>query len=107
MQKEKIEKLIFIAVEEINSQLPAERQLDRSMETTLFGNNGQLDSLGLVNLVVIIEQNIEDEFDRSITIADEKAMSQKRSPFRTIRTLVDYIDMLLNGDKISVWFRLN
>jgi acyl carrier protein len=44
---------------------------------------------------LIIEQNIEDEFDVSITIADEKAMSQKRSPFRTIGTLADYIDMLL------------
>ena len=31
-----------------------------------------------------------------ITIADEKAMSQERSPFRTIGTLVDYIDMLIN-----------
>ncbi len=101
MQKEKIKKIILKAVEEINSQLPVERQLDRSMETTLFGNNGKLDSLGLVNLIVIIEQNVEDEFDRGITIADEKAMSQHHSPFRNISTLVDYIDLLLNENKIS------
>ena len=48
-----------------------------------------------LNLIVVIEQNIEDEFDVSITIADERAMSQKHSPFRTIGTLADYIDMLL------------
>ena len=54
-----------------------------------------MDSLGLVNLLVIIEQNIEDEFDVSVAIADEKAMSQKYSPFRTIGTLTNYINMLL------------
>ena len=93
---QKIIKLIFYAIDEINSQLSKKQQLKKSTKTVLYGKNGNLDSLGLVSLLVIIEQNIEDEFDVSITIADEKAMSQKRSPFRTIGTLADYIDMLLN-----------
>ena len=90
-----IENLIITSVKEINEQLPQEQQLGQSTKTVLFGKDGKLDSLSLVTLLVIIEQNIEDEFDVSITIADEKAMSQKRSPFRTIGTLADYIDMLL------------
>jgi len=93
-----IENLIINAVKEINEQLPQEQQLAKSTKTVLFGKDGKLDSLGLVNLLVIIEQNIEDEFDVSITIADEKAMSQKHSPFRTIGTLTDYIDILLKDD---------
>ena len=96
MKKRKtIENVIINAVQEINEQLPQEQQLAKSTKTVLFGKDGRLDSLGLVNLLVIIEQNIEDEFDVIITIADERAMSQKRSPFRTIGTLADYIDMLL------------
>ena len=90
-----IENLIITSVKEINEQLPQEQQLGQSTKTVLLGKDGKLDSLGLVTLLVIIEQNIEDEFDVSITIADERAMSQKRSPFRTIGTLADYIDMLL------------
>ena len=86
---ERILNIVFKALDELNEQLT------KSTKTVLFGNNGQLDSLGLVSLLVIIEQNIEDEFDVSITIADERAMSQKHSPFRTIGTLADYIDMLL------------
>ena len=97
-----IENLIITSVKEINEQLPQELQLSESRGTVLFGKDGKLDSLGLVNLLVIIEQNIEDEFDVSITIADEKAMSQKRSPFRTIGTLADYIDMLLRENQIPV-----
>ncbi len=76
--------------------MPSERQLAKSAKTVLFGKNGQLDSLGLVNLLVIIEQNIEDQFDTSIIIADERAMSQKNSPFRTIGTLAEYLNMILN-----------
>ena len=91
----KIIKLIFKAIDEINSHMSNEHQLKKATKTVLFGRDGNLDSLGLVNLLVAIEQNIEDEFDVSITIADEKAMSQKRSPFRTIETLTDYIENLI------------
>ena len=96
-----IENLIITSVKEINEQLSQEQQLGQSTKTVLFGKDGKLDSLGLVTLLVIIEQNIEDELDVSITIADERAMSQKRSPFRTIGTLADYIDMLLKDNQIS------
>ena len=96
-----IENLIITSIKEINEQLSQQQQLGQSTETVLYGKNGKLDSLGLVNLLVIIEQNIEDEFDVSITIADERAMSQKHSPFRTIGTLTDYINIFLNENKIS------
>ena len=99
MKKRKtIENLIINAVKEINEQLPQEQQLAKSTKTVLFGKDGRLDSLGLVNLLVIIEQNIEDEFELNITLADERAMSQKNSPFRTIGSLADYIDMLLKEE---------
>ena len=93
---EKILNLIIRSVKEVNEQLIEDKDLEQSAETILFGKEGKLDSLALVNLLVAIEQNIEDEYDITITIADEKAMSQERSPFRTIGTLVDYIDMLIN-----------
>ena len=97
MKKRKtIENTIINAVKEINERLPKEQQISKTSKTVLFGKSGQLDSLGLVNLLVIIEQNIEDEFDINITIADERAMSQKHSPFITIGTLVTYINIILN-----------
>ena len=93
-----IENLIVASVKELNEQLPQEQQLEESTKTVLFGKDGKLDSLSLVTLLVIIEQNIEDEFDVSITIADEKAMSQKYSPFQTVETMTNYIEMLLKEE---------
>lgn len=102
MYKKKVIELIFSAVGEINKRLPENGQIEQSIKTVLFGENGKLDSLGLVNLIVAIEQNIEDEFEQSIIIADERAMSQKRSPFRTIDSLADYIDILMQENQISM-----
>ena len=90
-----IETVIINSIKELNNNLSKDNKLELSKKTILFGKDGKLDSLGLVNLLVIMEQNIEDEFDVCIIIADERAMSQKHSPFRTIGTLADYIDMLL------------
>ena len=101
MKKQLLE-TIYKSLDEINENLNNAQKLIKDKNTVLFGKDGQLDSLGLVNFLVTIEQNIEDEFDVSITIADEKAMSQKRSPFRTIGTLADYIDMLLRENQIPV-----
>ena len=96
MKKRKtIENIIINAVKEINERLPKEQQISKTSKTVLFGKSGQLDSLGLVNLLVIIEQNIENEFDISFTIADERVMSQKKSPFRTVESLADFIKMHL------------
>ena len=87
--------IIFNSIEEINGQLHKNHQLEKSTKTVLFGKNGKLDSLGLVNLIVAVEQNIEDGFEISITLADERAMSQKHSPFSTVGSLADYIEMLI------------
>ena len=89
---------ILKAIDELNDILPQGKKLEKSNETLLHGNNTNLDSLGFVNLITAIEKHIEDNFDVSITLADDRAMSQKRSPFLTVETLVDYIAILL-GEK--------
>lgn len=66
-----------------------------SRETLLFGESGLLDSVGLVSLIVAIEQEIENDLGVSIVLADERAMSQKNSPFRSIGALADYAATLV------------
>ncbi len=90
---------IFATIDEINETLPDNRKLEKSTETQLFGDQGKLDSLGLVSLIVSLEQHVADEFGLAVTLADEKAVSRKSSPFRTVETLTDYvIEKLTNSD---------
>ena len=89
--EEQVLQVVYRAIDEINPGLPAERRLKKSAGTALFGHAGALDSLGLVNLIVAVEQAVEDELGASVTLADEKAMSQSASPFRTVGTLAAYV----------------
>jgi len=92
---EKFIQAIFVTIDEVNEQLPEEQRLTKSIDTVLFGESGKLDSLGLVNLIVGTEQRLEELFEVSLTLADEKAISQKNSPFRTVGTLAEYISKLM------------
>lgn len=91
MKKEDILESVYLAINEINDQLPKNRQIEKKLDAPIFGKEGVLDSLALVNFIVGVESEIEDRFDVTITLADEKAMSQVNSPFNTVATLVDYI----------------
>lgn len=88
---DKITKLVYDAIDEINKENSKKQKITKSLDTVLYGGQNNLDSLGLVNLIVNIEEKIEDNLGITIDLTDDKAMSQKRSPFRTIETLVDYI----------------
>jgi acyl carrier protein len=94
-RNEKVVEAVFKAVDEVNQQLAREQHVDKSVDTVLTGPSAKLDSLGLVNFIVATEQEIEKEFGMIISLADESAMSQSKSPLTTIGALVDYISTLL------------
>ena len=99
MTKEQITQSIYDAIDQVNEDLPTTKQLEKTLETALFGKYSSLDSLDLVDLILTIEQSLEDTFRVSLTLADEKALSEKSSPFRTVNTLSDYIYKLLEDNK--------
>lgn len=100
--REKISTIVLGTLEEFNATYEKNIPLELGEETPLFGKEGVLDSLGLVSLIVMIEQAIEDEMGVSLILADEKAMSQKTSPFLKINLLVEYIHRLME-EELSVW----
>ena len=71
------------------------RELDADEQTPLFGRGTSLDSLAFVSLLADVEQQVNEQLSILITLADDRALSQKKSPFRTIRTLADHICMLI------------
>jgi acyl carrier protein len=75
--------------------LPPDRQLIKARETRLLGSQSVLDSMHLVNLIVAIEREVEDIFGVMLTLVDERALSMKKSPFRSIQSLADYIGILI------------
>lgn len=99
MDKARAITVILRAIQEYNEQAPTDRRIPETPETTLFGRNGHLDSLGLVNLILVVEEHLKDEYHVALTLADERAMSQDRSPFGSVDSLAAYICLLLNDSK--------
>ena len=92
---ENIVAAIYRAVDWINGELPPDRQLIKAPETRLLGPQSVLDSMQLVSLIITIEREVEDAFGDALTLADERALSMEASPFRSIRSLADYIAILI------------
>lgn len=90
--QEKIEQTIKKTIISLKDNI-----VDLDDQILLFGRSDALfDSVGLVSFLIELEEKIYDEFGKNITLADEKAMSQKTSPFINIKTLTKYIQKCLN-----------
>ena len=95
-EKEKLESLVLDVIEEMNQHEFVDNPLPREHETPLFGKSGQLDSLNLVMLIMAIEDSTEENLGHRLSLADDRAMSREKSPFRTIGSLIDYMAEISN-----------
>lgn len=89
--KENILEIIIRALENLNSELTDDRKIDVGLDTPLFGPNATLDSLSLVSVIVDVEMDVSDALNKSISLTDDRAMSQEISPFDSVQTLLNYI----------------
>lgn len=95
-EKEKLESLVLDVIDEMNQVDFLDNPLPQEYDTPLFGKYGQLDSLNLVMLIMAIEDRTEEILGHRLSLADDRAMSREKSPFRTIGSLIDYMAELSN-----------
>lgn len=93
--KEKILNIVLQQLIEIGEDQDIKELINCKDNTPVYGTRGLIDSMTLVLLVTEVEEAIELEFDKIVSLVDEKAMSQKNSPFRTANSLADYIYNLI------------
>jgi acyl carrier protein len=92
-----LEEILFPAVDEAKRTIASAAALERSRESPLFGEGG-LDSMGLVRFIVMVEERIQDRTQIELTLASDKAMSRKSSPFRSLAALAEYIEECLSEE---------
>jgi len=89
-----IQQLIFNSLAMINHSRDDDDQVPIAPDTLLFGDDGYLDSMAVVSLLIDIEESLlEKGFE--ISLSDERAMSEKNSPFKSIPALTNYIAKLI------------
>ena len=93
---ERVLHAIYAAMDEVNPHLPQKLRMNKSIDTALYGQSGGLDSLALVTLIVAIQERVEEDLGVKVNLADERTLSQENSPFQSVRTLAEYITLLLD-----------
>lgn len=83
--------IIYPAMEEMKPSLRPGSTFAPQPTTVLFGNDSALDSLAFVSFIVVVEEKIREVTSKPVTLVDEKAMSQRNSPFRTVESLAAYV----------------
>lgn len=87
---EAILEVVLQAMRTTNAARPAASLLSVTPDAALFGPGSPLDSLGLLTLLLDIEEDLQ-RAGCPVQLSDDRAMSQRRSPFRSVSSLVDYI----------------
>jgi acyl carrier protein len=87
--------IVFEAIDELNEQLPRERRLAKDAGTPLAGADGHLDSLGVVNLIAVLEQKLEERFGTTVNLID-RGLLEDSEPLRSVGTLIDFLRPALN-----------
>lgn len=96
MVREEIESVILAAMTTANAARTPEQQLVVAPDARIFGGGSTLDSLGLVALLIDIEDALADR-GVTVVLSDERAMSASRSPFRDVPSLVAFVEAQVSG----------
>ena len=86
--RERIEKAVYLAIDEINKELPIQKHIEKLYTTRLIGefNDKQIECLA-----VAVQDNIEKEFNMTVILIDKGKLIKDGDPFQNVSNLVNYI----------------
>lgn len=90
MNKEEIYNIIIQAVKNYLNDIKNDQDTIINIDTELVSENGVLDSLGLIQVVVEVETQFADRGIK-ILLTSEKVTDEQNRIFNQVNTLVDYI----------------
>lgn len=98
--EDRILAVINRSIDDLNQQFMEGQRISKGENTVLSGNKAELDSLALLNLMVIIEKEIQNEFNLNLDMLGEGNLKKNDEPFLNINSLIKYIDTLLAEQEI-------
>lgn len=85
--KKELLDIIYRSLEEVNEQLPNDRQFQKSPDAILVGRTGGLDSLGFVNFVALVEEKCAHKY--GITVSLMEASSSEDAALENVSSFAD------------------
>ncbi|MEM7532660.1 MAG: acyl carrier protein [Chloroflexota bacterium] len=93
MLRSSIYDIVATCVAETNAQGFGRIPLEQGDDANILSGGRYIDSLGVVSLLVMIEQDLEEDLGYSLDVSTivAQAADQNENPLATVGTLVDYL----------------
>jgi len=88
VNRENIKEIVFSVISSINEELNNQNLKDPTEDTLLFE---ELDSMAVLDFVMGIEDELQKLTNEYIQIANEHTMDPNTTPFKSIKSSIDYI----------------
>ena len=92
-----LEQVLYPSIDAVRETVEQGEKLQKSPDAPLFGDGAPLTSLGLVTFVMEVEDRVMSVTGKTVRLVSSEAMSRKRSPFRTLGALAEYVEELLKS----------
>ena len=88
----KILDIIYSSIIEVNKQQPPEYTIRAHKDEFLISEESSIDSLGMITLLINIEDKIQNEFNKKLDLVEEKLISDENSPIKTVDGLAKWLE---------------
>lgn len=86
--------IVLKAIKSVNEGLNNEELNNIDENTLLFTN---LDSVAVLDLIIEIEDGLQLEYGKYIQIADDTMMDEVKTPFKTLGSLISFLENKINS----------
>lgn len=97
--EERVLECVYAAIEEANEDREDLPALEKSPDTPIQDAESGLDSLGLINFVIAVEEGVQREFGVAIVLGDDRALAMDPSPLRSVGSVAEYAQSLIEGQQ--------
>jgi acyl carrier protein len=102
IERNEIRNTVFRAIAKVKELSLDESRLAREESDVLLGDGAGLDSMGFVNFVVALEDEMSQISDQPLNVVELfNSPKSKTAPISTVGQLIDLLYQLLQGSPLS------
>ena len=85
-----VRRLVLHAVDRVNEELPPESRIEKELGGPLAGSDSTIGSLGLINFVLMVEEEVTSIFGVEILLTESEAIFLDEGPLNTLGEFVQF-----------------
>ena len=95
MNLQESQSLVYVAMRQVNAMRAPNEQIPERSDVVLVGDDGVMDSLALMTLILALEEGFRERIGKDVSIMGENNFDKLVAHFRTPEDIAKYLLELL------------